>query len=124
MREVFERCRPWNLCLRCILLVWVLTASVLQQALAQNPRETTVSLFVGGSYYDLSGVGWTLVVGPRVDHAILAPLGVQLAFPVYSYVPQFAAAHLTWVLPEMSLLVSPTVGRVSPYLRFGPGGPL
>ncbi len=89
--------------------------------MAQAPDKTTVSVFAGASHYDLSGVGWTSVVGPRIDHELFAPLAVQFAFPVYRYLPQFAPDHLTWVLPELSLLVSPAVGSVSPYIRFGPG---
>ena len=79
-----------------------------------------MSLFIGGSEYDLAGVGWTAVFGPRIDRVVLGPLAVQLAVPVYSYVPQFGD-RITHLLPELSLLVSPRIGRVSPYLGLGPG---
>lgn len=113
--------KPKCHCARGILLAIVFAASVFHQGSAQAPNETTVSFFAGASEYDLSGVGWTAVFGPRIDHTLRGPLAVQFALPVYSYVPQFAPGHLTWILPELSLLLSPTIGRVSPYLRFGPG---
>ncbi len=91
-----------------------------QPASAQGPKETSVSLFVGASEYDLSGVGWTTVFGPRVDHRILGPFSVQLSLPIYGYEPQFGD-RLTYVLPELSLLISPRRAQMAPYFGFGAG---
>lgn len=121
MSGVVRRCCRSNdrLCFG-VLLACVLIAGPIQAASAQDSRSTTVSMFAGGSQYDLSGVGWTAVFGPRVDHTFLAPLGVQFSLPVYRYEPQLAD-KITYVLPEVSVLVSPQLGRVSPYVGFGLG---
>lgn len=120
MKSVRRYFKPKCLWVRSILLMCALTACVLQLALAQKPGETTVSMFAGGATSELNNRGWSPVVGPRIDHAILYPLAFQFALPVFSFMP-WLGERVTYGLPELSLLVSPTVGRVSPYLRFGAG---
>lgn len=66
-----------------VVFAYVSIAMVPAPVSAQTADKTSVSFFAGGSEYDLAGVGCTAVFGPQPDHALLAPLAVQLAVPVH-----------------------------------------
>lgn len=105
------------------LIVALLCMGVLgtDPLVAQVRGKTAVSAYAGRSEYDLSGVGWTAVYGVRVDRDVGGPFVAQFALPLYRYNPYRGSYGISYLLPELSVLLSPRVGPVSPYLGVGPG---